>query len=421
MRSSRRNPQDPGGYDPGDPQDPNYGQGYPQETDPNAGYYQGQGYPQQGYPQQGYPQQGYPQGQPQMPTYPPTAGYPAAPGYPGSAQYPAVPQQGYYPQPGMTGPALPTVQAPMQQPVQPVAPPVAQAAPARRMRAEELEDEEGYERSKGTRVGLVIGVSFLTSLLTGGGLHLLLGGAAAADKVTVPAIVGLTLEKAKLTSESAKLSVNVAGNTSDPLIEKGSVAKQSPLAGTAVVPGSTLSVILSTGPSSVTLPSFQGLSVSQAIERLQKLGVKVGTTRFQSNSGLADGLVVTTEPAPGSVLQPETTVSLIVSHQEAAAATPAAGGPTVETGAAAPGPAKTAPGAPVTLKAAPGMVIVPKVVGVRLQFATSRLSSSGLSAGRVTYEKDEDHMEDFVMRQSPEAGTQVPRGSSVDLVVERGE
>ena len=67
------------------------------------------------------------------------------------------------------------------------------------------------------------------------------------------------------------------------------------------------------------------------------------------------------------------------------------------------------------------MVAVPKVVGVRLQFATTRLQAAGFTVGRLGYEADEDHMESFVLRQTPPAGSSAPRGSAVDLVINKLE
>ncbi len=62
---------------------------------------------------------------------------------------------------------------------------------------------------------------------------------------------------------------------------------------------------------------------------------------------------------------------------------------------------------------------MPKVTGVRLPFAVSRLRSRGLSPGRISYSRDEDHMEDFVLSQSPRPGTPAAKGDKVDLVVNK--
>jgi beta-lactam-binding protein with PASTA domain len=67
------------------------------------------------------------------------------------------------------------------------------------------------------------------------------------------------------------------------------------------------------------------------------------------------------------------------------------------------------------------MVSVPKVTGMRLMFSRRRLEVRGLLVGRLSYARDEDHMETFVLSQSPQPGTEAPRGSAVDMVINRVE
>lgn len=65
-------------------------------------------------------------------------------------------------------------------------------------------------------------------------------------------------------------------------------------------------------------------------------------------------------------------------------------------------------------------VNVPDVVGLELSTAQAEFQAANLFAGTIDYEHSDSVPADVVMSQLPVAGTSVPTGSSVDLVVSRG-
>ena len=70
-----------------------------------------------------------------------------------------------------------------------------------------------------------------------------------------------------------------------------------------------------------------------------------------------------------------------------------------------------------TTRRAGPLVTVPSVTGVRVGGARWRLKQAGLAIGRVSYRNDEDHIDKYVLSQRPKAGARVPKGTTVDLVV----
>ncbi|UCG55744.1 MAG: PASTA domain-containing protein, partial [Phycisphaerales bacterium] len=64
--------------------------------------------------------------------------------------------------------------------------------------------------------------------------------------------------------------------------------------------------------------------------------------------------------------------------------------------------------------------VVPDVVGLRLHEARLEISNHDLSVGEVEYDYSETVPEDRVISQDPAAGTRVPAGFAVDLVVSLG-
>lgn len=66
--------------------------------------------------------------------------------------------------------------------------------------------------------------------------------------VAIPSFVGLTLEQAQATAKSLGVTVEESGNVYDDNVQKGSVARQNPVGGTMVKPGTTIQVSISAGP-----------------------------------------------------------------------------------------------------------------------------------------------------------------------------
>ena len=64
----------------------------------------------------------------------------------------------------------------------------------------------------------------------------------------IPSFVGLTLEQAQATAKSLGVTVEESGTVYDDNVRKGSVARQNPVGGTMVKPGTTIQVSISAGP-----------------------------------------------------------------------------------------------------------------------------------------------------------------------------
>lgn len=331
------------------------------------------------------------QGGPPPPRRGPTSGHrPAVTGPHRPAQHP----------PGYTGPFPPVH---YQQQTGPQRPP-ARRAPAFTA-SHYAEGYDDYDEGRPARLSVVIGVSALVSAITVVILYLGLDAFTGGGKLTVPAVVGQSTAQARLTAQNSGLAFVVAGKTHDPVIKKDHVALQSPLAGTTAASGSVVAVTLSKGPSKLTLPALTGTALTRALERLKTLGLELGETSYQAHGSIGAGMIITTDPGPGTTVMPGARIKLVVSK-----------------GGTAKAPVAPAPVAPRPAQApASGRVSVPKVHGVRLQFARPRLRAKGLAVGRISYSEDEDRMEDMVLSQSPTAGTTVPRGSRVNLVVNRHE
>lgn len=73
--------------------------------------------------------------------------------------------------------------------------------------------------------------------------------------VAIPSFVGLTLEQAQATAKSLGVTVEAGGTVYDDNVRKGSVARQNPVGGTMVKPGTTIQVSISAGRRRRSIPS----------------------------------------------------------------------------------------------------------------------------------------------------------------------
>ncbi|MDD7408257.1 MAG: Stk1 family PASTA domain-containing Ser/Thr kinase [Anaerovoracaceae bacterium] len=130
----------------------------------------------------------------------------------------------------------------------------------------------------------------------------------------VPDVRELTLTDAKDTIKEQGFSVgNVAYKASDS-VEKGTVISQSPGAGTKAKEGSSISIVVSSGPEekTVEMPAVTGVSESAARSAVAKAGLSVGSVS-EEYSDEPVGTVIRQGISAGTSVKKGESVSLVVS------------------------------------------------------------------------------------------------------------
>ncbi len=269
--------------------------------------------------------------------------------------------------------------------------------------------------------------------------------------VTVPNVVGQTQAAATARINGVTgLSVGAVTQASSPTIVSGAVISQNP--GPSQVPsGSTVALVVSTGPPPVTVPNVVGQTQGAATAAINGVtGLSVGAVTQASSATVASGRVISQNPGPSQVSS-GSTVALVVSTgpapvtvpnvvgQTQAAATAAINGvnglsvgavsqassPTIVSGAVIsqnPGPSQVSSGSTVALvvSTGPAPVTVPNVVGQTQAAATAAINGvNGLNVGAVTQANSASVASGAVISQNP-APSQVPNGSTVAFVVSLG-
>jgi serine/threonine-protein kinase len=203
------------------------------------------------------------------------------------------------------------------------------------------------------------------------------GGPAA---VQVPTVVGRTRASAEhqLHLQNFKVSVSFLPSTAVP---KHQVISSTPAPGSRVPPGSTVVLVVSTGPPPVVVPNLVGETQGQATLLLQQDKFVVGTVTKQHSSQPA-GTVLAQSPKPGKAPQ----------------------GSSVDLTVATPLP----------------NVTVPYLLGTDAVTAGAVLAKRGLTPLATTVVRHRNLQYDGeVISQTPKAGTPVRPATAVSILIER--
>ena len=268
--------------------------------------------------------------------------------------------------------------------------------------------------------------------------------------LTVGDVRGLTLQEAQ--TQLLEAGFGVAATTEEAFDEDipvGLVVGTNPEAGSEVIEGTDITIVLSIGVEPTALPPLVGLSLSEATTRLSDAKLELGEVTFEYSETSdkdavmsvsdADGVAV----APNTELEPGTTINLVVS----AGALPEVVGLTVEEAEALlsdagligvvggdgqfsdsiaeglvidyvrPQGIQLRPGDIVTLTVSrgPELITIPDLVGSTIQDAVDALEALELRVEVRSEYPEEAWDEPFarVTSLEPSDGQQVPKGTLV--------
>ena len=243
--------------------------------------------------------------------------------------------------------------------------------------AEEVE-EKSFFRTKKFKFGLVL------ILLLGffSGFFLSFGKFWSSVEITVPDVTGKQLTLARQILEDQHLRVTVA-EAYDASVPVGVVVSQTPEAGTKVKEERTITIYVSKGGEELEMPNLRGLKQSDAIDKLQQMGLRLGSA-YETFSDEDSGTVISQDPRSGTRISKGQSVDITVSK-----------GQKVKK------------------------ISVPDVKGVPSDRARTMIEGSGLKVGSVS-EEASTQAAGTVVSQSPSAGSEADSGSSVRLVISSG-
>jgi serine/threonine-protein kinase len=237
--------------------------------------------------------------------------------------------------------------------------------------AEPLPPPERRERRWGV-AALLAGLALLLAALAIFALPAL-----TRDKARVPDVVGQQVLAASTILRNQGFDVDIERVNHDDAA-KNTVLRQDPGSGERVEKGSTINLTVSDGPATKGVPDVVGKGRREARRILRRAGFRVKEVEESSDTVSRDRVTRTSPPATGEAPEGSTVTIFVSTGKE--------------------------------------RVAVPGVVGDELEEARRALEGAGLSVS--VRERDDDEADPgTVLEQDPAAGTEVEKGSSVELVV----
>ncbi|NND01484.1 MAG: Stk1 family PASTA domain-containing Ser/Thr kinase, partial [Acidimicrobiia bacterium] len=226
----------------------------------------------------------------------------------------------------------------------------------------------------GLLLALALGVFFLTQLLA--------DSPEVVDLIAVPDLTSQDRQDAFETLQGLDLKVRERLEVSDS-VPAGLVIRTDPIPGTNVNPGSFIVVVVSSGPQQFAIPVVIDSSEEAAIALIEAGQFVLGEVTYRFSDTVAEGIVISQSPRPGTNAAPGTTVDIEVSS-------------------------------------GPFALTVPDVRLVTEQTAIDTLAEASITNIEVTEEFSSEVLEGFVIRTEPGAGELVSRDRIVQIVVSLG-
>ena len=135
-------------------------------------------------------------------------------------------------------------------------------------------------------------------------------------------------------------------------------------------------------PELISVPDLTGFTLADAQDALDEANLRP-SFRQQPSLDVAEGLVITSDPEPGTEVEPDSKVTLVIS-------------------------------------AGPEEFPIPNVTNIDVADARTQLEAAGFVVGTETPQDSQDFPEGTVISQSLPAGTEAAPGTVVDLVVSSG-
>jgi serine/threonine-protein kinase len=195
--------------------------------------------------------------------------------------------------------------------------------------------------------------------------------------VTVPNLVGVSVDQARSRLRARGLTLTVGQQTQSDTIPANTVASQDPQAGVALAPNSTVTVVVSTGSAAIPIPDVGGKSADDARAALAAAGF-TAKINWAIDAANAAQTVIQQTPAAGEKAPKGSTVTLTI---------------------------------PV-----PGSI--PDVAGQTLDAAKKALAAAGYQIGNIVYTQQAGVPDGTVVQTEPAANTNTSPGESVNIQVQ---
>ncbi len=204
------------------------------------------------------------------------------------------------------------------------------------------------------------------------------------EDVTVPDLTGMTVGQARAELTKKDLSVAQDGIESSDRWEKGLIVRQDPVAGSKIRVTKVVTVITSSGSENVAVPDLVGKSLDDGLTMLQAAGLVKGKLTQVHTTRLPAGRVLAQKPEPGSVVDRNSQVGLLISQGDL-----------------------------------DGGYIMPDLIGLRVDGVIARLKDLDFKVTDIRYVYYPGAAAGIIVKQDPTNGFRVQKRSRISLEVSR--
>ncbi len=206
-----------------------------------------------------------------------------------------------------------------------------------------------------------------------------------ANMVVVPALTGMTekdaIDKAKQVNLIAVVSEYETVNN----VEPGQVIKQTPDPSTEVKQGTIVKLVVSKGEEQVSVPNLSNMTLENAKNQLNKLGLEVGEITKQNSDNFEAEKIMEQHPQAGTNVTKDTKVDITIS-----------------------------------LGKKEELVEMTDLIGSDISQAINKLKSIGLNIGNIEKKYSNEYDENQVIWQQYDPGKKLKKDSSIDVIISRG-
>lgn len=252
----------------------------------------------------------------------------------------------------------------------------------KRAKKKKKESQNKKKESGGKKKGVIIAVAVIAVIAAAAGVLYatgIIGG------IRVPNVVGMVPSDAEKVLKEEGLKMKLGEEVKSDEVEAGEIALQTPGADEKASKGDTVTVMVSSGKTDGTVPSVVGQTYDEETIRatLAAAGYSLGTVEKVESDAPVDQ-IINQDPGGGATAEKGTSINLTISKGT-------------------------------------DKVDVPSLTGMTIDEAEAELAKYGLTLGSVTYEESNVYSEGYIISQDPVGGDKLKEGSSVSVVVSKGE
>lgn len=199
--------------------------------------------------------------------------------------------------------------------------------------------------------------------------------------LVAPDLTNKTYEEAKNLLSDMGLQIAKGDDVESDSIEKGRIAQQYPVYNTQVAKGDIITVKISVGKGSASIPRLIGKEFTSDADidaYLNQFGYSLGEVSYEESSTADPGYIINQDPVDGTAADKGTKVNIVVSK-------------------------------------APSSALMVDLTGKTQVEAEQLLKEKGFVLGAINYEKTNDKPAGTVVRQDPALGIDTKLGSSVNI------